>query len=161
MYTFFLSRKVVLLILLIVPFLPSIHYALLLRSSFVISWFSRSDSIILAPIDLIKMYMLCLYTDWNSQCHTVYHYMKHIELHVFTRTKEAFPWASYFIVHWWCNYLLSFADIMIILLLKEQTSGQQCENEDMGPLMLNAFDLIILSQGLNLSTLFDRGQVLA
>lgn len=32
-------------------------------------------------------------------------------------------------------------------------------NEDMGPLVLNAFDLIILSQGLNLSALFDRGQV--
>uniref|UniRef100_A0A2P2KMB4 non-specific serine/threonine protein kinase n=2 Tax=Rhizophora mucronata TaxID=61149 RepID=A0A2P2KMB4_RHIMU len=28
----------------------------------------------------------------------------------------------------------------------------------MGPLILNAFDLIILSQGLNLATLFDRGQ---
>lgn len=32
-------------------------------------------------------------------------------------------------------------------------------NEDMGPLVLNAFDLIILSQGLNLSSLFDRGKV--
>ncbi|KAK9163476.1 hypothetical protein Syun_004378 [Stephania yunnanensis] len=31
-------------------------------------------------------------------------------------------------------------------------------NENMGPLALNAFDLIILSQGLNLSALFDRGQ---
>ncbi|XP_043708560.1 CBL-interacting serine/threonine-protein kinase 8-like isoform X2 [Telopea speciosissima] len=30
--------------------------------------------------------------------------------------------------------------------------------EDMGPLILNAFDLIILSQGLNLSALFDHGQ---
>ena len=29
----------------------------------------------------------------------------------------------------------------------------------MGPLILNAFDLIILSQGLNLATLFDHGQV--
>ena len=29
----------------------------------------------------------------------------------------------------------------------------------MGPLILNAFDLIILSQGLNLATLFDRGKV--
>ncbi|KAI4337571.1 hypothetical protein L6164_015969 [Bauhinia variegata] len=32
------------------------------------------------------------------------------------------------------------------------------ENEDTGPLMLNAFDLIILSQGLNLASLFDRGK---
>lgn len=30
--------------------------------------------------------------------------------------------------------------------------------EDEGPLTLNAFDLIILSQGLNLSSMFDRGQ---
>ena len=29
----------------------------------------------------------------------------------------------------------------------------------MGPLILNAFDLIILSQGLNLSALFERGEV--
>ena len=29
----------------------------------------------------------------------------------------------------------------------------------MGPLILNAFDLIVLSQGLNLATLFDRGKV--
>ncbi|QCE15986.1 hypothetical protein DEO72_LG11g2999 [Vigna unguiculata] len=41
---------------------------------------------------------------------------------------------------------------------EEQRADQQCDNEDMGPLMLNAFDLIILSQGLNLGTIFDRGQ---
>ncbi|GMH14033.1 hypothetical protein Nepgr_015874 [Nepenthes gracilis] len=35
---------------------------------------------------------------------------------------------------------------------------QQSVNENAGPLILNVFDLIILSQGLNLSTLFDRGQ---
>jgi len=29
----------------------------------------------------------------------------------------------------------------------------------MGPLTLNAFDMIMLSQGLNLATLFDRGEV--
>ena len=51
------------------------------------------------------------------------------------------------------------ASLLIILLLKEQRADQQCDNEDMGPLMLNAFDLIILSQGLNLATIFDRGQV--
>ncbi|RDX78578.1 CBL-interacting serine/threonine-protein kinase 8 [Mucuna pruriens] len=42
--------------------------------------------------------------------------------------------------------------------LPEQRADQQCDNEDTGPLMLNAFDLIILSQGLNLATIFDRGQ---
>ncbi|KAH7524797.1 hypothetical protein FEM48_Zijuj06G0157200 [Ziziphus jujuba var. spinosa] len=41
---------------------------------------------------------------------------------------------------------------------EEQRNTEQCGNEDMGPLILNAFDLIILSQGLNLATLFDRGQ---
>ncbi|KAG5031179.1 hypothetical protein JHK85_015161 [Glycine max] len=40
----------------------------------------------------------------------------------------------------------------------EPRADQQCDKEDMGPLMLNAFDLIILSQGLNLATIFDRGQ---
>lgn len=39
-----------------------------------------------------------------------------------------------------------------------EPNNEQCGTEDMGPLNLNAFDLIILSQGLNLSTLFDRGQ---
>ncbi|XP_072971252.1 CBL-interacting protein kinase 8-like isoform X1 [Typha angustifolia] len=33
---------------------------------------------------------------------------------------------------------------------------ENSRNEDLGPLILNAFDLIILSQGLNLSVLFDR-----
>ncbi|TKY56365.1 CBL-interacting serine/threonine-protein kinase 8 [Spatholobus suberectus] len=42
--------------------------------------------------------------------------------------------------------------------VEDQSTNQQCENDDMGPLTLNAFDMIILSQGLNLATLFDRGQ---
>lgn len=58
------------------------------------------------------------------------------------------------------NYLPIFADMLIILSLQEQRANQQCDHEDMGPLMLNAFDLIILSQGLNLAAIFDRGQVL-
>lgn len=41
---------------------------------------------------------------------------------------------------------------------EEQRTTEHCRNEDMAPLILNAFDLIILSQGLNLSSLFDRGQ---
>ncbi|XP_071722413.1 CBL-interacting serine/threonine-protein kinase 8-like [Rutidosis leptorrhynchoides] len=39
---------------------------------------------------------------------------------------------------------------------EEQLPNEQCGDEDMGPMILNAFDLIILSQGLNLATLFDR-----
>ncbi|GAB4839464.1 CBL-interacting serine/threonine-protein kinase 8 [Ancistrocladus abbreviatus] len=41
---------------------------------------------------------------------------------------------------------------------EDQSDNWQCGNEDAGPLTLNAFDLIILSQGLNLAALFDRGQ---
>ncbi|KAE8057111.1 hypothetical protein FH972_013828 [Carpinus fangiana] len=41
---------------------------------------------------------------------------------------------------------------------EEQRADEPCGNEDTGPLILNAFDLIILSQGLNLASLFDRGQ---
>ncbi|XP_038987681.1 CBL-interacting protein kinase 8-like isoform X4 [Phoenix dactylifera] len=37
-------------------------------------------------------------------------------------------------------------------------ASDQSRNEESGPLILNAFDLIILSQGLNLSALFDRRQ---
>ncbi|KAL0368872.1 UNVERIFIED_CONTAM: CBL-interacting serine/threonine-protein kinase [Sesamum calycinum] len=39
---------------------------------------------------------------------------------------------------------------------EEELATEQCGSDDMGPLVLNAFDLIILSQGLNLSALFDR-----
>ncbi|XP_061359362.1 CBL-interacting serine/threonine-protein kinase 8-like isoform X2 [Gastrolobium bilobum] len=41
---------------------------------------------------------------------------------------------------------------------EDQRANQQCENESRGPLILNAFDLIILSEGLNLATLFDSRQ---
>lgn len=46
-----------------------------------------------------------------------------------------------------------------LFFLWEQQLNEESGNEDMRPLILNAFDLIILSQGLNLSALFDRGQV--
>ncbi|GLT79945.1 hypothetical protein SLA2020_514100 [Shorea laevis] len=41
---------------------------------------------------------------------------------------------------------------------EEQCANEQSRNNDMGPLILNAFDLIIQSQGLNLASLFDKGQ---
>ncbi|KAL9681278.1 hypothetical protein QQ045_013060 [Rhodiola kirilowii] len=41
---------------------------------------------------------------------------------------------------------------------EEQQAEEPCGNEDACPLNLNAFDLIILSQGLNLASLFDRGK---
>ncbi|KAL0834869.1 PREDICTED: CBL-interacting serine/threonine-protein kinase 8 [Brassica oleracea var. oleracea] len=40
----------------------------------------------------------------------------------------------------------------------EERKEAQVGTGDTGPLTLNAFDLIILSQGLNLATLFDRGK---
>ncbi|KNA24768.1 hypothetical protein SOVF_013030 isoform A [Spinacia oleracea] len=41
---------------------------------------------------------------------------------------------------------------------ENQQEYQQQGNDDVGPLTLNAFDLIILSQGLNLQSLFDKGK---
>jgi 5'-AMP-activated protein kinase catalytic alpha subunit len=41
---------------------------------------------------------------------------------------------------------------------EEELAEEQHRDDDAGPLTLNAFDLIILSQGLNLSALFDRSQ---
>ncbi|KAF9609671.1 hypothetical protein IFM89_017850 [Coptis chinensis] len=41
---------------------------------------------------------------------------------------------------------------------EDQPANEPCGSEDTGPLILNAFDLIILSQGLNLSAIFNRGQ---
>ncbi|XP_004490472.1 CBL-interacting serine/threonine-protein kinase 8 isoform X1 [Cicer arietinum] len=41
---------------------------------------------------------------------------------------------------------------------EDQSDNPQSEIEDTGPLILNAFDMIMLSQGLNLASIFDRGQ---
>ncbi|KAF5939686.1 hypothetical protein HYC85_023945 [Camellia sinensis] len=41
---------------------------------------------------------------------------------------------------------------------EEEPVDEPCRNKDVRPLALNAFDLIILSQGLNHSALFDRRQ---
>lgn len=43
--------------------------------------------------------------------------------------------------------------------LQEQYVDEQSESKDGGPLIMNAFEMIALSQGLNLSSLFDRQQV--
>nr|XP_012568410.1 CBL-interacting serine/threonine-protein kinase 8 isoform X2 [Cicer arietinum] len=42
---------------------------------------------------------------------------------------------------------------------EDQSDNPQSEIEDTGPLILNAFDMIMLSQGLNLASIFDRGQM--
>lgn len=41
---------------------------------------------------------------------------------------------------------------------EEEHADEQHTDEDVGPLILNAFDLIMLSQGLNLAAMFDRRQ---
>lgn len=41
---------------------------------------------------------------------------------------------------------------------EDEGDNPECEIADTGPLILNAFDMIMLSQGLNLATIFDRGQ---
>lgn len=48
---------------------------------------------------------------------------------------------------------------LVFEILQEQYVSEQIEEKDTGPLMMNAFELITLSQGLNLSALFDRRQV--
>ncbi|KAH7650937.1 Non-specific serine/threonine protein kinase protein [Dioscorea alata] len=55
------------------------------------------------------------------------------------------------------NEVVNLDDINAVF--EDSEDGQvntQAGNEEFGPLSLNAFDLIILSQGLNLSALFDR-----
>lgn len=43
--------------------------------------------------------------------------------------------------------------------MKDQFVTEQTANNDSGPLIMNAFEMISLSQGLDLSVLFDRQQV--
>lgn len=61
-------------------------------------------------------------------------------------------------MHLYENYII-YIDMLAILSLKDEGDNPQCEIADTGPLILNAFDMIMLSQGLNLATIFDRGQV--
>ncbi|XP_021663000.1 CBL-interacting serine/threonine-protein kinase 24 isoform X2 [Hevea brasiliensis] len=42
--------------------------------------------------------------------------------------------------------------------IEDQYVAEQSENSESGPLIMNAFEMITLSQGLNLSALFDRRQ---
>lgn len=42
--------------------------------------------------------------------------------------------------------------------IEDNYVAEQSENNEGGPLIMNAFEMITLSQGLNLSALFDRGQ---
>lgn len=44
-------------------------------------------------------------------------------------------------------------------IFQDKYVTEQTERKDDGPLIMNAFEMITLSQGLNLSVLFDRRQV--
>lgn len=59
------------------------------------------------------------------------------------------------------NYFVQSATVKGSLkwLVQEQFVKEQREVKDVGPSLMNAFELISLSQGLNLSALFDRRQV--
>lgn len=43
--------------------------------------------------------------------------------------------------------------------MQDKYVNEESRNDDDGPLIMNAFEMITLSQGLNLSALFDRRQV--
>jgi len=45
------------------------------------------------------------------------------------------------------------------MVLQDQYVSEQREAKELGPSMMNAFELITLSQGLNLSALFETQQV--
>lgn len=60
--------------------------------------------------------------------------------------------------HILCPKLILFAHIGSCLLQEEYVADQSDKSDD-GPLLMNAFEMITLSQGLNLSPLFDRRQV--
>ena len=49
--------------------------------------------------------------------------------------------------------------LVISCILQDQYVTEQSANNDTRPLVMNAFEMITLSQGLNLSALFDRHQV--
>ena len=48
---------------------------------------------------------------------------------------------------------------LLVCMSQDQYVAERSEIKDGGPLLMNAFEMITLSQGLNLSALFDRRQV--
>lgn len=49
---------------------------------------------------------------------------------------------------------------ILFLFLQDKYVAEEVTHKDGGPLMMNAFEMITLSQGLDLSALFDRQQVI-
>lgn len=54
-----------------------------------------------------------------------------------------------------CNHFIT----VFYLKMQDKYVNEESRNDDDGPLIMNAFEMITLSQGLNLSALFDRRQV--
>lgn len=50
------------------------------------------------------------------------------------------------------------AILVVSGILQDQYVTEQSTTSESGPLIMNAFEMITLSQGLNLSALFDRRQ---
>lgn len=57
------------------------------------------------------------------------------------------------------QYLLTQCNTFGSLEMQDKYVNEESRNNDNGPLIMNAFEMITLSQGLNLSALFDRRQV--
>lgn len=50
--------------------------------------------------------------------------------------------------------------LVLFVCVQDAFVTEQSEQKENGPLIMNAFEMITLSQGLNLSALFDRQQVI-
>nr|CAB3468351.1 unnamed protein product [Digitaria exilis] len=49
--------------------------------------------------------------------------------------------------------------LLHVVKMKDKYVSEEVTHKDGGPLMMNAFEMITLSQGLDLSALFDRQQI--
>jgi hypothetical protein len=55
---------------------------------------------------------------------------------------------------------VSAVDFILCFFFQDKYVSEEVTHKDGGPLMMNAFEMITLSQGLDLSALFDRQQVI-
>lgn len=60
---------------------------------------------------------------------------------------------------WYFDVLTHYRFDMFYFYVQDAFVSEKSEDSESGPLVMNAFEMITLSQGLNLSALFDRRQV--
>lgn len=60
-----------------------------------------------------------------------------------------------------CHLFASIVIFIQLFWLQDKNVSEQVTHNDGGPLVMNAFEMITLSQGLDLSALFDRQQVIS